>query len=193
MGQKRQIKDEETAWEFPETKAVAFGEGRGRSKAHAKSAVVTRRIKSLALLGMSLVFVGFVLYKARIKASRPSLTTATHAPATLIDEVERLRSPAWKIILLSLPYNGIVNIDVRIMRGNPIDVLLTAPDQLDDLAKRESVNLRAYEDFSASRTEMYRRAGRLNQGKYYLLVRDTSLGTGSSLSTDISVKVQLSP
>jgi len=50
-----------------------------------------------------------------------------------------------------------------------------------------------YTDFSASKTKTYRRSGQLNEGSYYLVLRDTSLGILSSSASDISVKVQLNP
>jgi hypothetical protein len=111
----------------------------------------------------------------------------------LADQVEHLPAPAWKAIPLDLPYSGTVNIDMQVVEGDPIDIFLTAPDQLDTLEKMMWGNLRTYGDFSAAGTKTYRRTGHLAQGGYYLVVRDMSLGMSSSPASNISVKVRLSP
>lgn len=42
-------------------------------------------------------------------------------------------------------------------------------------------------------TKTYRRKSQLNQGSYYLVLRDRSLGILSAKATDIAVKVILNP
>ena len=94
---------------------------------------------------------------------------------------------------LSLPYAGTVDISVGIVRGNPVDVFLITPAQIDLMKKEEWANVKVDGDFSATKTTAYRRSGQLGQGTYYLILRDTSLGIFSSSSSDISLKAQLNP
>lgn len=155
-----------------------------------KTGLTTWRVR--ALLGISLVFLGSIWYNTRTGNSSQSLTTV-HAPVTLTDEVEHLPAPAWKAIPLSLPYGGTVRIDIQVVGGDPIDVFLTEPDQIDTLEKMQWNKVRAYGDFSATRTKAYSRTGYLAERGYYLVVRDMSIGIPSSPATDISVLVRLNP
>ena len=61
------------------------------------------------------------------------------------------------------------------------------------MKKEDWTNVKVFENFNATKTKTYRRTGQLNQGSYYLVMRDTSLGILSARASDISVKVQLNP
>jgi hypothetical protein len=91
------------------------------------------------------------------------------------------------------PFDGTLNIDIQIGGGNPIDVFMTAPDQLYALEKMEWSNVRAHGDFNATRTKTYSRTGHVTQGGYYLVLSTMSAGMESSSASDISVTVQLNP
>jgi hypothetical protein len=65
------------------------------------------------------------------------------------------------------------------------------PDQINNLKMRQ--RFKVYTDFTASKTTTYKRSGRLMQGNYYLVLRDTSLGVSSARSSDVTVKVELNP
>jgi hypothetical protein len=67
------------------------------------------------------------------------------------------------------------------------------PDQLEKIKKADWINVQVYGDFSATKTKTYNRSARLNQGIYYLVLRDTSLGILSAHASDISVKAELKP
>jgi hypothetical protein len=92
-----------------------------------------------------------------------------------------------------VPYSGTIEVNLAVVRGNPVDVFLTTPDQLDTMKKEDWSNVAVYSDFNATKTKTYRRTGQLSQGSYYLVMRDLSLGILSSSASDISVKVQLNP
>jgi hypothetical protein len=121
------------------------------------------------------------------------IATAVHAPITLQDEVQNLPASSWKAVALNLPYSGTLNVNLEVVRGNPIDVFLTTTDQLETMKKEQWNQLKVYTDFNASKTKTYRRSGQLSQGSYYLVLRDTSLGILSMSASDISMKVQLNP
>ena len=141
----------------------------------------------------SLLLILSVWFATR-RGVRPQSPTATqHSPMILVDEVEQLPPLEWKAIPLSLPYGGMVDIDVQVIRGNPIDVFVTTSDQFDILKKVEWNSLKKYEDISATETRTFRRTGWLGQGGFYLVVRDMTVGVPSSQPSDISVKVRLNP
>jgi hypothetical protein len=145
------------------------------------------------LLLVLLILIAVTWYFAGTRNTTRLIATAVHAPITLEDEVQNLPAALWKAVLLNLPYAGTLDINLQVVRGNPVDVFLTPPDQLEAMNKGNWTNVRIYGDFSATKTETYRRSGRLGQGNYYLVIRDTSLGILSSRASDVSVKVQLNP
>ena len=151
------------------------------------------RPRTAVLLAILLLLLGLIWYNAGTKRTTQMIATAVHAPITLQDEVQNLPATSWKAIALNLPYSGTVNVNLEVVRGNPIDVFLTTPDQLETMKKEQWNQVSVYTDFNASKTKTYRRSGQLSQGSYYLVLRDTSLGILSMSASDISVKVQLNP
>lgn len=156
----------------------------------------TRRWRGVWLVpvaGLALVAWTLIENSVGTKGATQILATTVHAPIELQNEVENLRAASWKGIALNVPYSGMVNVDLQVVRGNPIDVILTTPDQLEAMKKEQWSQVRVYTDFNAAKTTLYRRSARLEQGAYYLVIRDTSLGILSASASDISVKVQLKP
>ncbi len=149
-----------------------------------------RLILLLALLG---VLLAFLWYRAGTRNTTQMIATAVHAPITVTDEVQNLPANSWKAIPFALTYGGTLDINLQVIRGNPIDVFLTTIDQLDTMQKGEWNNVRVFGYFNAVKTKTYRRTGQLGKGSYYLVLRDTSLGILSSPATDVSVKVELNP
>jgi hypothetical protein len=151
------------------------------------------RPRTAVLLAILLLLVGLIWYNAGTKRTTQMIATAVHAPITLQDEVQNLPASSWKAVALNVPYSGTLNVNLEVVRGNPIDVFLTTTDQLETMKKEQWNQVRVYTDFNASKTKTYRRSGQLSQGNYYLVLRDTSLGILSLSASDISVKVQLNP
>lgn len=153
------------------------------------------------LIGMSffpflvigLLVFAYNWFKAGGGTTSRMIATAVRAPVTLKDEIQSLPASSWKAVALELPYSGTINIELQVVRGNPIDVFLTTPDYAETIQKKEWGNVRVYGDFNAVKTTAYKRTGRLDQGYYYLVIRDTTLGILSSSTSDISVKAQLNP
>ena len=149
---------------------------------------------ALTVLGLIiLAFLVWFWYNAGTKGTTQMLATAVHAPITVRDAVENVRASSWEALPVNLPYSGTVDVDLEVVRGNPIDVFLTATDQLETMQKNQWNQVRVYNDFNASKTKTYRRSGQLAQGNYYLVLRDNSLGILSLSASDISVKVKLNP
>jgi hypothetical protein len=144
-----------------------------------------------------LVLVCLVWYFMRLnvgsKQTNNLIRTVVRAPITVKDSVENLPAASWKAVGLNLPYAGTVDISLGVVRGNPVDVFVAPADQLETIKQGQWSNVRVYNDFKALKAKTYRQSGRLEQGSYYLVIRDTSLGVLSSSASDVSVKVQLNP
>jgi hypothetical protein len=148
---------------------------------------------TIVLIVLFVVFVGLAWYNLGTKNTTQLIATVAHAPITLNDSVENISAASWKGVGLNLPYSGTIEVSLQVVQGNPIDVFLVTPDQVDRMNKADWIHVQAYGDFNATKTKTYRRTGRLEQGSYYLVLRDTSLGIFSSSASDISVKARLNP
>lgn len=145
------------------------------------------------LLLVLLIVGGFIWYRIGTQNTSRIVATVVHVPITLEDEVQNLPANSWKTIGLNLPYSGSLSVNVSVVRGNPIDVFLTTPDQIEAMKREDWNNVKVFGDFDASKTRTLQRTARLDEGSYELVMRDTSLGILSSAASDISIKVQLNP
>lgn len=114
-------------------------------------------------------------------------------PIQLMDEVQTVPANTWEAIPFTLPYSGSVAINVDVQHGNPMDVLVLAPDQLAKLKADDGEKALEYSDFDAQQTQAYERSSSLRQGSYYLILRDTTLGALAAKASDVAVKIQLKP
>jgi hypothetical protein len=149
------------------------------------------RLRVLVLVLLALLVL--VWYNVGTRNTTRLIATAVHAPVTLTDDVQNVPAHSWKAVGINIPYSGTVSVNVAVVRGNPVDVFLTTPDQLDAMKQDDWRNVKVYGDFNATKTTTYQRTSQLAQGGYYLVLRDTSLGILSSSASDISVKAQLNP
>jgi hypothetical protein len=150
-------------------------------------------LRAIPLLILLLILLAVVWYNAGTRNTTQLIATAVHAPITVTDEVENIPASSWKAVGLNLPYSGTIDVNLQVVQGNPVDVFVVTPDQLDTMKKEDWTNVRVFENFNATKTKTYKRAGQLNQGSYYIVMRDTSLGLLSARASDISVRVQLNP
>src|SRR5258708_15336757 len=86
------------------------------------------------------------------------IATAVDAPIKVRKEVKTIHANSWKAIALNLPYQGTVEINLKVVRGNPIDVDVTPSDQIELMKKGQWNNVYTYGDFSAMKTQTYRRS-----------------------------------
>jgi hypothetical protein len=152
--------------------------------------------KMWGLLVLILVaFAGWHLFEIGYGSNQASrtLSAAVRLPITLADKVENLPASSWKAVTLDVPYDGLIGVQVRILRGNPVDIFVVGADQSDLIRKADWKNVRVSPDFNAAKTTTFRRSGRLSKGVYYLILRDPSLGILSASTTDIDVKINLNP
>lgn len=190
LHEKGKLSDEE----FAKAKAAILKQQESAAPVSTSQAIgrsIGSRLVPLAIL--LLLVLGFFWYQQGNRATQQIIATAVHAPITVKDEVENLPAASWKAVAINLPYTGTIDVNLQVVQGNPLDVFLTTPDQLDLVENGHWGQVRAYADFNAAKTTTYKRSGRLNQGDYYLILRDTSLGFLSHSASDISLKVQLNP
>jgi hypothetical protein len=145
-----------------------------------------------ALLVLVLVVLRCFGDNARSLAKTQSLPAAVRAPVTLMDQTEHLPAPSWKAIPLILPYSGSISVEVRVVQGNPINVLLMTPDQFAKVKKEEWSKLEISGEIRGANTKLYTHTGPVARGGYYLVLGDRHLEGPSSTSV-VSIKVRLNP
>jgi len=113
----------------------------------------------LALL-LVLAFLVWVVIRQNFgnKATNQIIATAIHTPIEVKNEVVNLPASSWKAVAFNLPYSGTVDVNLKVVAGNPVDVFVATTDQLDAMNKGQWNQVRAYTDFNASKTKMYRRS-----------------------------------
>jgi hypothetical protein len=152
----------------------------------------TRPIVWVAL-GFAAAFF-LVWYFAGSRSSERIFASVAHTPITLSDETQNLRAFSWRSIAVQPPYNGTLDVTLNVMDGNPLDVRLVDSSQMDVMKRTNDWRpIQGDVNFSAVKTTTYHRTAAIKQGRYYLVLRDTSLGILSQKATDVSVKVTLNP
>jgi hypothetical protein len=150
-------------------------------------------------LAIVVLLVGFGIFMNIYKnagtaqSNGQGVTNIFHTPQTITDEVENVPAASWKVLNYNFPSGGKLDITVRVVNGNPIDIYLTPADQVDAMKRREWGSVKTYGDFNANKTREYHRTAQLGAGSYCLVLRDTSLGILSAHASDVSVKTILTP
>jgi predicted nucleic acid-binding Zn ribbon protein len=143
----------------------------------------------VAVIVCGLLYLGLGSWRAnRVRAA------VFHTPITFTNETQNLGAHSWRYIPVLLPYSGSLDVTLQVARGNPLDVYLVDAGVLDVM--KQTANWRAIQgnaNFSAVKTTTYHRTAPLNQGAYYLVMRDTSLGILSASGTDVDLKIELVP
>ncbi len=127
------------------------------------------------------------------KGSKGQSVNLLHQSETVTDEIENVPASSWKAINYNFPAGGKLDITVRVVNGNPIDIFLMPADQMDTVKKSGWGNVKTYGDFNATKAMTYHRTAQLGPGSYCLVLRDTSLGILSARASDVSVKSILTP
>ena len=159
-----------------------------------KAKAKTRPIVVILLLSILMGFLFIVVRRSSPQqiASNPLLSgIAALAPIDLVDVVENLPANSLKGIPISLPYNGQLKIEIQILNGNPIDVYLVDPAQVQAIQNHQE--FRYITGFEAQKTSAYSRQKRIPQGNYSLVLIDKTLGILSAQSSDIKIKTRLEP
>jgi hypothetical protein len=180
-----------TDQEFSDAKAAAL-QKLGQPAVNPPKKRGLHPITIVAISVLALILISF-WYQSGTRSTSQMLATAVHAPVMVKDEVENVSANSWKAVAFTMPYGATLDINLHVVRGNPIDVFITTPDQVESMNKAQWSSVRVYKNFNAVKTTTYRRTGQLSAGSYYLVLRDTSFGILSQSASDISVKIQLNP
>jgi hypothetical protein len=147
----------------------------------------------LLLLGLVLIlFVWYVSVQNQGTTTSTALKAAAHMPVDLKNEVENLPANSWKAVPLQVPYAGLVTVTMQVQRGNPVELVVTDNKNVEEL-KSGSRQLTYLGGFYAPKAMTFQHSDRLNQGTYFVVMRDSSLGILSASTSDISLKVRVEP
>lgn len=169
----------------------AFRKGGNQSTPKRSSSNPARLVLLIALLA---VVLWVVMRKSSPKevAANPLLSAvASLQPIDLRDEVQNLPANSIKWVPLTLPYSGTLHLEVQVIRGNPLDIRLVDPSEIESIKAKKP--FRHYPEFEAEKTATYRRDGRLQSGTYMLIITDQSLGILSASASDVHVKARIQP
>ena len=119
------------------------------------------------------------------------VAVVTKSPLTLENAIENVPAHSWKAIAISLPYDGTLQIEMSVQKGNDLDVDLIPIAELENY--KNDVQYSYIQNFTASTAQTYSRSGNLNAGQYYFVIRDKTLGILSSSSSDVKVFIKLNP
>ncbi len=149
-------------------------------------------LRIVILVVILLATVWFVVkWTAGEKAANRIVATVTHSPVSLRDETENIPASSWKALPLNLPYTGTLAISLTVVQGNPMDVFVM--DEANLAKFKAKGNFQHASSFAATQTKSYNRSARLNQGVYYLILTDKTLGILSASASDVKVTARLSP
>jgi hypothetical protein len=121
------------------------------------------------------------------------------APIELNNSQVNLPAHHWQKIPLSVPQPGTLSIELRVMRGNPVDVALIPADQLSNVEQGIGVIqagnlLRAsLPAFRTAQARIYNHTSRIDKGEFLIVLQDTTLGILSAPASDIKVHAYLKP
>jgi hypothetical protein len=151
-------------------------------------------LRGLSILCGLLVLV-FLYFTIRQKEAMKidSHSFSKNVSITLVDEKRSLPAGSWQAIPVDIPYKCLLNIDLGVASGNPIDVALINGNQLDLLANKGWTNATRQPGFTANRTETYHVTAEIAEGSYDLVFRHTLLSALSTAETNVIVKISLDP
>jgi hypothetical protein len=133
---------------------------------------------------------GLIYYSLGKRAATYVAASVTHQPVELQNSIVRVRASSTLAIPLALPYSGNVAIEVQVLRGNPVNVFVLTPQQFSNL--RSGRRAQAVNNSREVNSRNYARSVSLQEGLYYLGLRDTTLGLLSAPISEISVHANLS-
>jgi hypothetical protein len=143
------------------------------------------------LCGLTVLLGIYLILGQRTAVKFDSQPVKRNASILLDDERRRLAAGSWQAFPVNVPSQGLLEIEIRVVRGNPVDVALMDGNQLDSLANKGWNQATRNPAFTANRTETYHVTAEIEAGNYYLVYRDATLGVLSAIETDVTVKITL--
>ena len=155
-------------------------------------------VGTVAVLFLLLVLAGVVLMVV-FDPTRPGgvdsvqdlLPAAVRGPVHVVDAVENLSAGSWKAIPFTLDYDGELQVNVRVLRGNALEIAIVPPASIE--AKKSGDSIRHYPNFHADSARELRQTHGMAAGTYYLLLEDHTLGLLSESASDIDIDIWLNP
>jgi hypothetical protein len=118
-------------------------------------------------------------------------------PMELNDSQVSLPAHHWHQIPLSVPHAGILSIEVRVTRGNAVNVALIRADQLSKIEQTNGVidagNLQraSLPAFKAVQAKVYNRTSQIDKGDFLIVLQDPTRGILSATKSDIEIHAEL--
>lgn len=165
-------------WELDEAPAPA------PSRLLWRSAMTAGVVVLLTMIGAF----GSTLIRARSHQGTPSLPAP--APERLADIVENLPANSWKAVPLNVPRDGVLNLEVGVDRGNPVNVFVTTADDLQRMQGDDVTTVRRHPGFAATMTKQFRGEAQLTAGNYYLVLQDPSMVASSASAVSIEANLR---
>jgi hypothetical protein len=150
-------------------------------------------VVALAAIVMLVMMTMFSSTLLRAKPSPRIIDTPIEQPMTLTNVVKQVPADSWKVIPLNVPYSGTLEVEIGVTRGNPLNVFVTTPDDLQAMNGDQITTVRHHPGFEATTSKMFKREARLVAGNYYLVLQDPSMGNLSSAASDVSIRAALRP
>jgi hypothetical protein len=141
----------------------------------------------------------YAFERRKTPVQKDETATAPLRPVELQSSLINLPAHHWTSVPLSLPYSGILDIKVRVVRGNPVNVALIHADQLPGIehakqlippAELMKASLGGYR---APSVRSYSHYQAMEAGEYLLIVQDTTLGILAVSSGSIEIRAELWP
>jgi|HubBroStandDraft_6_1064221.scaffolds.fasta_scaffold22989_4 hypothetical protein len=156
--------------------------------------VTQLRVKGLLLLCGLFVLLGtFLLLRQTTDQGVVPAYIAPNAKVVLDDERQNLAAGTWRAVSVNVPFSGLLEVSLRVVKGNPIDVIFIDGSKLNYLQSGHWGKTKGNPAFEATRVEEYERLSEVAEGSYYLVYRDSFLGILSTNATDVAVRISLSP
>lgn len=131
------------------------------------------------------------------RAADSLVATVVKAPVDLKDEIISVGAGRSQGIPITLPYAGEVELQVAIVKGEHVNVYVIDGAAWDEFSRAQAAlfggKFHHYPAFAATAASQVRRSGRLDQGTYYVVIENPTLGILVPASFDVAVKAKLRP
>ena len=152
-------------------------------------------VSTIAVLGLGLFL--FIRFKHGDKAANNMVATLVHTKIELYSGTLDIPSKSVKAISISLPYTGDLHVEANVVKGDHINLYVVDESDYSRFAQARSAlfggNFRHYPAFHSSKSKVVDRNGRLNEGKYRVILENPTWGILSSTSFDVRVEIVLNP
>lgn len=147
----------------------------------------------LLFCGLFVLLGSFLLLRQTTEHGVVPTPVAPKATVVVDEETQRLAPGTWRAVPVNLPFSGLLEVSLNVVRGNPIDVIFIDEGKLNSFRENGWGKTRGSPAFEAARIETYERMSDVAKGNYYLVYRDAFLGVLSTDSTDVSLRISISP